>query len=168
MQKEHIYFGIIALGILAPVIYFVTAFSSGEKLDSPGVLEEKVLHGESVDERVNAAQGLIQHGTAARKEVRRALAASRQNDPEVRAYLLQAAMGIKDWRSLPEMFAAMEDPDATIRGRGATAAVKIMGMDFGFRANDPPEKRKKILAEMRREYKASEPKYPQFYSDQEE
>jgi hypothetical protein len=167
MTKEHVYYVVIALGFLAPVIYLVSS-SSGDKLEPPGVLEQKVLNGKSTDERTNAAQGLIRHGAVARKEVRRALAASRESEPEVRAYLLQAAMNIKDWRSLPEMFVAMEDSDEVVRGRAAAAAAKIMGMDFGFRATDPPEKRAKILAEMRREFKVVEPKYSTFYSDQEE
>ncbi len=168
MRKEHVYYGIIALGVLAPLIYLLRGSASATKLDPPGVLVEKVLHGDSVDEQVSAAKGLILHGAAARKEIRRALAASHESDPQVRAYLLQAVTQAKDWRSLPEIFAAMEDPDAVVRGRAAAAAVKIMGKDYGFRANDPPEKRAKILATIRHDAEALKSRYMKFYSDQEE
>ena len=89
MKKEYVYYIIIALGVLAPTIYFVSSSFSAKKLESPAVLEEKVLHGSSKEVRVAAAKGLIQHGPAARQEIRRALAASHDSDPEVRVYLLR-------------------------------------------------------------------------------
>ena len=171
MKKEHVYYVMIALGVLAPTIYVLYTIGGGlfaKNLESPAVLEEKVLHGSSVEERVAAAKGLIQHGAAARKEIRRALGASHDSDPEVRVYLLQAVTVIKDWRSLPEIFAAMEDPDVTVRSRAAAAAMKIMYSDSGFRAEDPPEKRKKVLATIRRDPEYLERKYKKFYPDQKE
>jgi hypothetical protein len=168
MKKEYLYYGIIALGVVVPAIYFLGLSGSGKNLVPPGALEEKVLHGESTDQRIEAAKGLIQHGPAARKEIRRALAGSRQNDAEVRILLLQAVASIEDWRSLPEIFVAMEDPDKAIRGRAGAAARVIMGMHVQFRADDPPEKRAKDLEIIRDEYKAMVPRYPKYYRGQEE
>jgi len=168
MRKEHVYYVVIALGVLAPVIYIAGASSLAGKLEPPEVLEQKVLHGNSTEERLAAAKGLIQHGASARKEIRRALADSRQNDPVVRACLLQAAMQIQDWRSLPEVFEAMGDPDVEVRGAAAAAAVRISGLNDGFLANDQPEKREKIREKMRLEFEAVKHRYLKFYPDQEE
>lgn len=170
MKREHFYYVIIASGALAPAIYMacVWASNSARKLDPPEVLKEKVLHANSTEERLAAAKAMMRHGTAARKEIRETLAASRQSEPEVRACLLQAAMAIKDWRSLPEIFEAMGDPDATVRGRAAAAAVAISGIDDKFLANDPLEKREKIREKMRRECESLKSRYAKFYSDQEE
>jgi hypothetical protein len=168
MRKEHFQYLVIALGVLAPVAIVLYSLRSEDKLDPPGVLEQKVLNAASTAERIDAAKGLICHGPAARREVRRALAQSRQNDPEVRACLLQATMAIRDWRSLPEIFAAMGDSDTTIRGRAGAAAQQIMGADFQFRAADPSEKRAAILTVMRREYDLVKARYPEFYPEQEE
>ena len=68
-------------------------------------------------------------------------------------------MQIADWRSLPEIFTAMEDPDSVVRSRAAVAAVKIMGKDFancGYHANDPPEERGKIVAKSARQFRNPE------------
>ena len=170
MKKEHVYYFVIALGAVIIMTYFTGFFSSSSaaKLDPPDVLKETVLHGTSTAEQLAAAQELIQHGPAARKEIRETLAASRQSDPQVRACLLQAVLVIKDWRSMPEVFEAMGDPDPEVRGWAAAAAVAITGLKGGFLANDPPEKRAAILAKMRRDYESVKSRYPKFYPDQEE
>ena len=168
MKREHVYYLVIALGALVTVCYFTGFSSSAAKLDPPQVLAERVLHGNSTPEQVAAAQGLIQHGPAARKEIRETLAASRQCDPQVRACLLEAVLVIKDWRSMPEIFEAMGDPDPLVRGRAAAAAVAITGIKNGFLANDPPEKREQIRAKMRREYESVKSRYRGYYPDQEE
>ena len=67
MKKEYVYCIIIALGVLAPLVFLLRGglLNSSAKLDSPQSLAEKVLHGNSTEERVAAAKGLIQHGPAA-------------------------------------------------------------------------------------------------------
>jgi hypothetical protein len=169
MKKEYVYYVVIALGALTVVNYFTGFFtSSAARLDSPRVLAEKVLHGDSTAERLSAAQGLIQHGPAARKEIRETLVASRGSDPQVRVCLLQAVLAIKDWRSMPEVFEAMRDPDPLVRGGAAAAAVEITGLKNGFLANDPPDKREKIREKMRRDYESVKSRYRSYYPDQEE
>ena len=62
----------------------------------------------------------------------------------------------------------MEDDDPLVRGRAGAAARQIMGVDFHFRANDPPEKRAKALAAIKSEYQAAIGRYKLFYAEQEE
>lgn len=175
MQKQHVYCLVIALGIVAPIVSCYLCQSTEEKLDPPEVLSERVLNEDSTEAQVEAARELVRYGEptrtdyqpAARREIRRALARSHGKDPEVRKTLLQAAMKMRDWRSVPEVFKAMEDPDPAIRGRAGAAARIIMGADFYFRANDPPEKRAEIIAVMKREYERMQSIYPIVYPDQE-
>ena len=43
MKREHVYYIIIAMGVLAPVIYIVCVWASNSagKLEPPGVLQQK-------------------------------------------------------------------------------------------------------------------------------
>ncbi|MHC4181242.1 MAG: HEAT repeat domain-containing protein, partial [Planctomycetota bacterium] len=51
-----------------------------------------------------------------------------------------------DEESMPALLRAMEDPNPAVRGRAAAAVRKIMKADYFFRANDPPERRKQVIA----------------------
>ena len=156
MKKEHVYYVMIALGVLAPTIYVLYTIGGG--------LFGKISNHQRCSKRrfcmaVRLRSGWRGEGTdPARSGCPEGNppgpGASHDSDPQVRVYLLQAVTVIKDWRSLPEIFAAMEDPDAIVRGRAAAAAMKIMDSDSGFRADDPPEKRKKVLATIRHDAEA--------------
>ena len=47
--------------------------------------------------------------------------------------------------SLPVLLKAMDDPDVLIRGRAGAAVQVIMGQDYQFRPDAPPEERKKCI-----------------------
>jgi hypothetical protein len=167
MKKEHVYV-LIAVGVILPIWIAGAIFFSGEKPESPAVLQQRVLHGGSPEERLAAATELYRHAAAARREIRRALEASPQSDPAVRICLLQAAGEIRDWRSLPSIFTAMEDEDAVIRGQAAAAAVNIMGVNGGYVATDPPKQRDTAIERLRKELHDAADKYERFYADQKE
>jgi hypothetical protein len=84
--------------------------------------------------------------------------------------LIDATAKNLDWRSVPELFEAMESPYPVIRARAAVAAEKIMGIQFFYRAQDPPEQRAKILAQMREEFEAMQriQRFQKVYADQTE
>ena len=170
MERQHIYVLVGGVGIaMAATMAVVIAYCyvpSDERLDSPAVLEEKVLHGDTTEEQVQAARDMIRHGEAARVQIRRALTEYQGDAAEVKAPLLMATMKTKDWRSMPKVFKMMEDPDPLVRGRAGAAAREIMGGDCFFRANDPPEKRAKIIELMKEEYQIMLPRYHEYYTDQ--
>ena len=65
--------------------------------------------------------------------------------PEERA---QGAAGLGergDKDSIPLLFAAMEDDSVLVRARAGIAVKKILGSDFFFNPEDPPEKRGESL-----------------------
>jgi len=59
---------------------------------------------------------------------------------------------MQDEDSMPALLQAMEDPDPVIRGRAAAAVRKIMGADYYFRAGDSPQRRKEVLAVIKRDW----------------
>lgn len=59
---------------------------------------------------------------------------------------------MRDEESMPALLRAMEDPDPVLRGRAAAAVRKIMGADYYFRAGDPPERRKEVIATIKRDW----------------
>jgi HEAT repeat protein len=61
---------------------------------------------------------------------------------------------MRDEESMPVLLRAMEDPDPVLRGRAAAAVRKIMGADYYFRAGDPPERRKEVIATIQRDWEA--------------
>jgi HEAT repeat protein len=61
---------------------------------------------------------------------------------------------MRDEESMPALLQAMEDPDPVIRGRAAVAVRKIMRADYYFRAGDSPERRKEVIAAIKRDWEA--------------
>lgn len=65
--------------------------------------------------------------------------------PDQRA-LGAAGLGERgDKDSMPLLFTAMEDESALVRARAAVAVKKLLGTDFFFNAEDPPEDRQVAL-----------------------
>lgn len=55
----------------------------------------------------------------------------------------------RDAESTPMLLDAMQDQSALVRGRAGVAVKKILGADFFFRAEDPPEKRHEVIQRYR-------------------
>jgi HEAT repeat protein len=72
----------------------------------------------------------------------------------VRAAAADALGAMGDSQSMPQLLAAMEDANAAVRGRAGVAVQRILGADFFFRANDPPEKREDTLQRIRNHWDA--------------
>jgi HEAT repeat protein len=125
--------------------------------EPPSVLADAVLapvassaSGAGRPARVAAARQLSSHGEAAVPELRRVLQQSKE--PAVRAAVIQGLGKAKDWRSMPELIEALDDSDPLVRGRAGAAVQKIMQAKFYFRAEDPPAKRAKVIAYIKRIY----------------
>ena len=102
------------------------------------------------EEQERALLDLTRRGKPALPSLRRVAAESK--NPGVRANALQALGGLNDIESMPMLLSAMEDDDVMVRGRAGSAATMILGADYFFRAEDPPQKRKAILGAMRKSY----------------
>ena len=162
------YYLIVGAGFLTGIVVLCICFWPGRRLDPPEVLKHRILNSRSAEEKASAARDMLRHGARARVQVRRALAEYEGHDPGVIVPLLQATMKARDWRSLPELFKRMEHPHPRIRGKAGAAARMIMGADYYFRANDPPQKRKEVLARMIAIHERMLPDLQRFYEEQKE
>ncbi len=168
MSREIIQYSIVGLAILVIGSVAVWYLWPDARLDPPQVLERRVMEGDSAAVQKKAAEDLLKHGDKARQEVRRTLSGYQQDHVEVKLALIKAAQNIRDWRSMPELFRLMEDPDPQVRGRAGAAARVILGADFMFRAEDPPAKRAAAIVQMKRDYQVMQQKIAEFYVDQTE
>ncbi len=117
-----------------------------------------------VDEAARqAARDLIQHGRNARGVAGRTLEQYRGNDPEVLIALIQATAKAGDWESVPRLVELMEHPDVRVRGKAGAAVCIIMGADYGFRAEDPPQKRREAIRLINQIYPTMKKKLEQHY-----
>ena len=73
----------------------------------------------------------------------------RAEDEHVRAAAVQAIGQMRAWRHRDAAIRALEDPSARVRGRAGAAVRSMIGRDFKFRANDPPDKRKAAVGRIR-------------------
>jgi hypothetical protein len=110
-----------------------------------------------------AARALLQHGKAARGVAGRTLEQYRGNDPEVLIPLIQATAKAGDWESVPRLVELMEHPDVRVRGKAGAAVRIIMGADYGFRAEDPPHKRREAIKLINQIYPTMKNKLQQHY-----
>jgi len=153
MLPKNVQYLILAAGVLILAVILAVNFWPEGAPDPPDVLQQRIVSGETVKEQSQAAQDMIYHGESARGYAGPALERYHGKEPEVVVPLIQATQKARDWRSLPELFKLMEHPDPRIRGKAGAAAQEIMGADYFFRANDPPEKRAEKLAMMKESYR---------------
>ena len=123
--------------------------TTGKKSVS-GALNLNEILSKDEQKRIDAARKLSKQGPAATAEMRRVFKEAK--DVNVRAAVIDGLGEAEDWDAVPELIDALEDEDATIRGRANAALRKIFKANFFFKANDPPEKRAKIVAYIRKLY----------------
>lgn len=168
MKRDHIYYTVIGAGLLIIIaaVLWTTWPDAEEPLAPPVALAQQISSNAPKEEKVKAAQDFIRHGEAARVEIRTALDSYEQQPPEVVAPLLQATMKTRDYRSMPTLLKLLEHEDPVVRGRAGAAVQKILGADFGFRANASESERKKVIATIKQDYANSAARINEFYKDQ--
>ena len=65
--------------------------------------------------------------------------------PETRAAAADRLGHLHDFDAMPLLLAAMDDENQEVRGRAGAAVGKILGVDFYFRADDPPKERREAM-----------------------
>ena len=93
-------------------------------------------------------------GRAAGVEHSAPLAKAAGSDPSarVRASAVTALGRMHAYTEMQTLLAALEDEDVDVRRRANAAIRRVLGVSFGFRANDPPEKRRRAIATIRRQW----------------
>jgi HEAT repeat protein len=145
---------LIVLGVLvaaAAALYGRRWLGSGrEDLGSPQALAEEALQAPTLKQRESAARRMVRIGKPAAQHLRRVLVESKT--PEVRAACIQGLATHWDYDGMPALLDALEDESPLVRGRAGAAVEKMLGADFGFRFDDPPEKRAKSVNTLRQEW----------------
>lgn len=138
---------------VAGVLLLVWLFS-GETRSTPEELVDRALSAPTVDERQTAAIELSRRGDVPIESVRNVFRQSKA--PEVRAAAAQGLGRTRDIDSLPALIDAMEDESPLVRGRAGAAVKQIVGLDYEFRALDPPEERQKAVDFYRKFWKEAQ------------
>jgi hypothetical protein len=69
--------------------------------------------------------------------------------PQERAAGAAGLGHLRDPDSVPLLLKAMDDPEVVVRGRAANAVRTILGVDFFFKAEERPEKRRAVIQKYR-------------------
>jgi HEAT repeat protein len=143
---------IIAAAVLAVVTLGVYAWFYGwfGGEPTPARLEQRALNAPTEAERQAAASELAGMGKPAREHLQRTYRQS--EEPKVRAASVLGLGAQRDYDSIDLLFEAAQDDSPEVRRHAGVAIQKMLGVDMGFRANDPPEKRAAVLQGMRRAY----------------
>ena len=87
-------------------------------------------------------------------EEARAELAKSDAPPESRAEAAAQLGAMRDRQSMPQLIAALEDDDLNVRARANAAVIQILGADFFFRADDPPERRRQAVERIKKHWNA--------------
>ena len=68
---------------------------------------------------------------------------------EVRAAAAQSLGRMRIWQAMPSLVDALEDPDPLVRGRAGASVRRMLGVDFGFRANASLADRERAVRKIR-------------------
>jgi hypothetical protein len=114
--------------------------------------EELVQEALNSDSPTHVRQQAVYQLTAQREvpELRRVLREGRT--PEVKVAAVQGLARAQDIESGPRMFDLLNDPDAMVRGQAGAAITAMLGEDYNYSAEDPPQKRQAIAASMRKRF----------------
>jgi len=83
--------------------------------------------------------------------------------PQTRSAAANALAKFQHWDAMEPLLDALEDESPAVRGSAGMAIRKILGVDYGFRANDPLEKRQAVIARLRKDWRAQKP-YHELYA----
>jgi hypothetical protein len=141
---------LFAAGGILFLVAVIVYWPRGSGGVDPQALARQALEGATPQAREAAAVKLAALGERAHDLQVRVLNESR--DPNVRAAMIQGLAAQWEYGSMPAFLDAMNDESPLVRGRAGAAVQRMLGADFGFQYDDPPEKRKALIAGLRKEW----------------
>ena len=131
---------------------------------TPEQLVEQALSGDNPVAQSMATMQLAEPQHNAAPQLRQVLREA--SHPDVRAAAAQGLGDVQDFQSVPELLRLCDDPSPLVRGRAGAAVTNIIGMDFFFKADDPPKQRKAVIEAMQRAYEQMRRQPPPKYRSQ--
>lgn len=157
MDNPAVKYAVLAVCIVVLILIWVWRWR-GPSEPRPEELAATALNPQLPEtEREKAAVRLASHPDKPIALIRRVF--NESNSVPVRAAAALGLGALMDWPSMPQLIEAMKSDSVELRGQTYVAVAKMMGRDFGFRADDPEPERKKILAIIERNY----PVYQRIY-----
>jgi HEAT repeat protein len=129
---------------------------------TPEQLAQQALSAENPIAQARATTQLGKRGAA--PQLREVMAQT--SDPEVRATAAQALGDLADFQSVPELLRLCDDASPLVRGRAGAALCSILGADFPFQADLPPDQRARVTDAMRKMYEQMRRSPPPEYRSQ--
>ena len=139
----------IALGSIIVIAGAVFAWTRGgdDEIPPPEVLAKQALTLPDAGDRELAVVRLSASGESVSPQLRQIYQQS--ESPNVRAAALSGLAKQEDYVDMETLLAALEDESPRVRGRAGAALQRMLGLDFYFRAMDPPEKRQAAINRIR-------------------
>jgi HEAT repeat protein len=124
---------------------------------------ERALSDARPSVRCAAAVALAQAGTRQQADAVAGVL-DRDTDPTVRGAAATALGRLRAFDHMEHLFAAMDDPDATVRARAARAVERITGIRFRFDPLGPRAQRLKAIEAHRRDWQQLKDHASQYWS----
>lgn len=139
----------ISVGVLAATLalFFGVRMVGCSRSVSADKLAQQALTA-SPQEQCRAAATLVTLPQADRREPLRRVVQESTSPPVLSTAVLGLA-GQWDYDSMPRILELLDHPSPDVRAAAGAAAKRMMCMDLGFQANDPPEKRQLAVVKLR-------------------
>jgi len=79
-------------------------------------------------------------------------ALSQDSHAAVRAAAAKTLGTIHAWDAMPQLVAALRDPDETVRRRAGKAVERILGVGYGYDATAHPKQRERVVRQIEKEW----------------
>jgi hypothetical protein len=150
LRNRKVQYAILGGGLPVLLALLVWQILPAERRPSPDQLARQALEAATPAEQEVAAVRLAELGTDAKDHLRQVLTESQS--AAVRAACIRGLAAQWDYDTMPMLLDALEDPSPLVRGRAGVAVQRLLGADFGFRCDDPPEKRGMVVKRLRQEW----------------
>jgi hypothetical protein len=139
MNRTPILIGSACVLLVVLVAIYGWSWFFRERVLSADELAEIALTAGSLEEQEAAAAKLAAMGRPAQSQLARVLGASKE--PGVRATVVGELASQQAYECMPALLDALGDESLVVRGRAAGAMNRLLQIDVGYRADDPPAQR---------------------------
>jgi len=149
-NRSRAVLAVTTLILLATVSYFVVDALPRSDAPAPEQLVSVALSTSNVTERERATLALSRHPKQPITQIRQVF--EQTDSSRVKAATMRGMAKLRDWESGPKLIELLRSDSEYLRDRAADTLNHIAREDFGFRANDPETKRRRIIEVIKRKW----------------